>query len=174
MFRYLFISSFVLLLACSENLPEKEPYIPTKDQLIDINRAWTDDENQFIENYIRRRNWKMIQTGTGIRYMIYKPADTLLPKAREGDVAYVNFEIRLLDTDSLCYSSEGEPAAFRVGMDHVESGLHEVITYFRAGDKAKIIMPYHRAFGLIGDFDQIPPQAALIYDLEVTQIEKQK
>lgn len=172
--RNSFFLFLIILASCKQDEIPKENYIPTKEEFIEINKGWTDEENQIIENYIRRRNWKMITTGTGIRYMIYKHADTLLNKAVEGDIAFVNYEIRLLEGDSLCYSSEGEPSAFRVGMDHVETGLHEVITYFRVGDHAKIIMPYHRAFGLIGDFDQIPPQAALVYDIEVVDIKKEE
>lgn len=167
MHKVLFIVVVVLFFSCKEQEEEKPNYIPTKEELIQINIGWTEEENLMIDNYVRRRSWPMIITGTGIRYFIYKPADTTLPKVKEDDLVSVNFEIRLMENDSVCYSSEGVPVEFKVGMDHVESGLHEVITYLRVGDKAKIIMPYHRAFGLVGDMDQIPPQAALVYDLEV-------
>jgi len=35
------------------------------------------------------------------------------------------------------------------------------------GDKAKLIIPSHLAFGLAGDMDQIPPLSPIVYDIEV-------
>lgn len=176
MFRTFHIIALAILMvsSCKEEAPKEVvvPYEDIKEDMIEMNKGWTEEENIMIDNYVRRRNWNMITTGTGIRYMVYEKGDTNTALATEGDIVFINYEIRLLEGDSLCYSSEGEPESFRVAMDHVENGLHEVITYFRKDDHAKVIMPYHRAYGLIGDLDQIPPQAALVYDLEVTKIEK--
>ncbi|HRE74539.1 MAG TPA: FKBP-type peptidyl-prolyl cis-trans isomerase [Flavobacteriales bacterium] len=164
----------VLMFSCKEKAPDviEVKYEDIKENMIEMNRGWTEEEEQIIRNYIRRRNWKMTTSGTGIRYMVYKKGDTLSPLAKEGDIVFVNYEIRLLEGDTLCYSSEGEPESFMVAMDHVENGMHEVVTYLRKGDKAKVIMPYNRAYGLIGDMDKIPPQAPLVYDLEVMDIKK--
>ncbi len=164
--------AFVMICACSGPEQEKPIQMPGKEEMIEMNKGWTIEENQVIENYIRRRNWKMVTTGTGIRYMIYESKDTTLPLADEGDIVSMNYEIRLLEGDSLCYDSEGEPEDFKVAMDHVENGLHEVVTYFRKGDRAKVILPYNRAFGLVGDLDQVPPQAPLVYDLEIVDVKK--
>lgn len=166
----------VFLFSCQEEVPREVvvDYAEIKEDMIEVNKGWTEEENQMIENYIRRRNWKMNTSGTGIRYMVYEAGDARLATAEEGDVVTLNYDIRLMEGDSLCYSSEGEPESFRVAMDHVENGMHEVVTYLRVGDKAKVIMPYNRAYGLIGDMDQIPPQATLVYDLEIVKIEKVK
>lgn len=175
--RVFFMAFVFFLLSCGEE--EKQTvkdidYAEIKEDMIDVNRGWTEEENQMIENYVRRRNWKMVKTGTGIRYWVYERKDTLSDPANEGDEVFINYQIRLLEGDSLCYDSEGEPESFIVAMDHVENGLHEVVTYMRKGDKAKVILPYNRAFGLVGDMDQIPPQATLVYDMEITEIKKAK
>jgi len=162
----------LFLFSCSGKEEEKPVQMPGKEEMIEMNKGWTIEENQVIENYIRRRNWKMVTTGTGIRYMIYERKDTTLPLADDGDIVSMNYEIRLLEGDSLCYDSEGEPEDFKVAMDHVETGLHEVVTYFRKGDRAKVILPYNRAFGLVGDLDQVPAQAPLVYDLEIVDVKK--
>lgn len=174
--RFVLLMLIGLLTSCKEEAPKElvVAYEDIKEDMIEMNKGWTEEENIMIDNYVRRRNWEMITTGTGIRYMVYEKGDSTTPMATEGDIVFINYEIRLLEGDSLCYSSEGEPESFRVAMDHVENGLHEVITYLRKDDHAKVIMPYHRAYGLIGDLDQIPPQAALVYDLEVIKIEKAK
>jgi FKBP-type peptidyl-prolyl cis-trans isomerase len=38
------------------------------------------------------------------------------------------------------------------------------------GDRAKFIVPSHLAFGLLGDQKMIPPQATLVYDVELINL----
>jgi FKBP-type peptidyl-prolyl cis-trans isomerase len=52
----------------------------------------------------------------------------------------------------------------------VESGLEEVILFLKKGDRAKIIIPSHLAFGLVGDGNKIPAMATLVYDLELIEL----
>jgi len=37
----------------------------------------------------------------------------------------------------------------------------------RQGDRAKLIVPSHLAFGLLGDLKKIPAGATLVYDIEI-------
>lgn len=141
-----------------------------KEPIEDLYRSMVGEESDRIDAYVKRRGWDMESTGTGLRYMIYEKADTTQPKAQEGQVAVVTFEIKLLD-GTLCYTSEEKgPQPFMVGRDNVESGLHEGITYMRVGDKAKLILPSHLAHGLVGDQQKIPPSSTIIYDLELIDL----
>lgn len=137
-----------------------------REATIQRNRDWVDDENDLIESYIERRKWKMKRTDTGLRYMVYEKGkgDNVGQKGMRATVAY---QISLLDgTD--CYSATAdEPSQVHIGFDNVESGIHEVLTYLHAGDKARVILPSHLAFGLTGDNDKIPPMATVVYDLHV-------
>lgn len=143
-----------------------------RENMVDQNKAWAAEEQQLIFNFIKRKQWTPISTGTGIKYQVYQKGDTTQMLIQQGDVVFLNYEVFTLDSDTAVYSSENEPESFLVGMDHVESGLHEAMTYLRKGDRAKIILPSHRAFGLIGDLDQIPPQSPVVYDVEVVKVEK--
>ena len=175
-------NSFLILLlvftlhSCSE---EKKPTQPKemvidkqmKEDLLETNKEWFIQEQSDIDNYVIRHKWEMIKTGTGIRYAIYQKADTLNnPLAIPGQVAVVNFEVRLLENDSLCYESHDSSQWFLIEMDNVENGLHEAIQYLRVGDKAKIILPSYLAHGLTGDSDKIPPMASVLYDIELVEI----
>lgn len=173
---FLFVVSTILIVSCGE---EEKNTIPTKpivykdikEDLMDTNKEWFIQEKEEIDNFIRRRQWDVVTTGTGIRYVIYKKADTINnPKAVPGQVAILNFEVRLLENDSLCYESKDGSEWFLVEMDNIESGLHEAIQYLRVGDKAKIILPSYLAHGLMGDMDKIPPQSPVLYDIELLEL----
>lgn len=165
-----FILSFVLV-SCAQEVEEENPleYADVKEQLMEKNKHWHNQELLDIDAYTKLHNWNVTITGTGLRYVIYKKADTSLACAKEGQIARVNYSISLLN-DTLCYSSDGKPEEFLIGMDNVESGLHEGVSYMRKGEKAKIILSSNLAFGLIGDLEKVPPQSSLIYDIELVDV----
>lgn len=135
------------------------------EPLINTNKRLSESERRDIDNFVKRKGWPMTETGTGLRYSVYHRGDG--PQVLSGDLVSVNFEITLLN-GQLCYSSEETGSEeFVVDHDNVESGLHEAIQYLHVGDKAKIIIPSHLAFGLTGDSDKIPPLSPIVYDLEV-------
>lgn len=166
-----FILLFVFLSSCTEQEKEAPPinYGDMKEDLIKQNQVWHKEEMLEIESYVKRHGWNVITTGSGLKYIVYQKKDTTLPLAQEGQIVIINYSISMLN-DSICYSSEGDPDDFLIGMDNVESGLHEGMTYMRKGEKAKIILPSNLAFGLVGDMEKIPPQAPLIYDVELVEI----
>lgn len=170
------IFSFLFLIACSEEQKATQPKEPVmgkqmKEDLMETNKEWFIQEQAEIDNYLSRHRWEMIKTGTGIRYKIYQPADTLNnPLAKPGQIAIINFEIRTLENDSICYESHDASQWFLIEMDNVENGLHESIQYLRQGDKAKIILPSYLAHGLSGDLDKIPPLTPVLYDIELVEL----
>src|SRR5574338_643254 len=151
MFRfltYLFIlvSGIFLFQSCSSKEPEKRipTYAEVKPALDTTNKLLFKEEMLAIESFIRRRNWDMQKTGTGLFYKIYKHGDTSLPVIKEGQIARVNYTVYLMDSTLVkCYASDNEPEDFMVGMDNVESGLHEGVMHMRKGDRARFILPSH-------------------------------
>jgi FKBP-type peptidyl-prolyl cis-trans isomerase FkpA len=142
--------------------------ISMNDSLVKYNKAIAKTENQEIEDFIQRYGWKMIKTETGLRYMIYKRGSGA--KAVEGRKATIKYEVRLIN-GNLCYSSADKgPKEFILGKGGMESGTEEGILLMRVGDRAKLIVPSHLAFGLLGDQDKIPPKSTLIYDIELVKI----
>lgn len=176
--RWFLLAVFGLtLLSCGNDNAYNNP-IPVikdtlKEPLMNVNKKISESEKRDIDAFVKRKGWPMIETGTGLMYSVYHEGDG--PKIESGDMVVVEFEISLLN-GKLCYSSEETGAEeFVVDHDHVESGLHEAMKYLKVGDKAKIIIPSHLAFGLAGDMDQIPPLSPIVYDLEVLEkISKKK
>ena len=138
------------------------------DSLVNYNRNVLLTEDQQIEDFISRYRWLMKNTGTGLRYLIYKNGQG--EKAVKGKIAVIRFSLRLLN-GNLCYSSDKDGLKeFKIGYGGVESGVEEGILLMRVGDRAKFIVPSHLAFGLLGDQNKIPQHATLVYDIELVKI----
>ncbi len=149
------------------NTPTPVKKDPVTEPLIQANKKISESEKRDIDLFVKRKGWPMTETGSGVRYSVYREGNG--PQVKTGDLVTVLFEITLLN-GKVCYTSdESGSEKFVVDHDHVESGLHEAIKYLKVGDKAKIIIPSHMAFGLTGDSDQIPPLSPIVYDLEVLE-----
>jgi FKBP-type peptidyl-prolyl cis-trans isomerase len=163
----------LVITSCGNSKNKKNPNASSeqnnlKESLIEANKTRIEIENSQIEGYIKRRGWNMIKTGTGLRYMIYENGSG--KKAVKDSRATVDFDIELID-GTKCYDTKSKgPKEFLVGMDHIESGIHEGILYMKEGDKAKMILPSHLAHGLIGDMDKIPAKSTIIYDIHLISI----
>lgn len=172
--KYLLPALILVVVACKNDNPKMEVANPnwSKDESIKMNSEFAAEEDNEIDVFLMTRpDWKMKETGTGLRYMIYKNGMGT-DSAKVGDAVTVDFEITLLSGE-ICYSSKENGAeTFLVEKSDIESGLHEGIKYLTVGDRAKFIIPSRAAHGLIGDTDKIPPLSPVIYDIELLKIDK--
>ena len=167
----LFFCFSIVLLSCNQRSSNNGTVDSRdlKEPLIAENQKITKEESDLIDKYAERHEWKMIETGTGLRYMVYQNGYGV--QAKEGMQATVEYEIALTD-GTVCYSSyEKGPRTFLIGRANVESGIHEGITYLKVGDKAKLIIPSYLAHGLSGDKNKIPPRAILVVDLHLLRLD---
>lgn len=140
------------------------------DTLLNYNKQVVREESLEIEDFINRYHWKMNTTQTGLRYMIYKNGKG--PYARKGDLVSIKYNVRLLNGDLVYKSDSLAPFKFEIGKRKVANGLEEGVMLMKPGDIAKLVVPSHLAFGLIGDMDKIPNRAILVYDVEICYINK--
>jgi len=157
-------------IACKEDKNVKPTHNWTKQQSIQMNSGFSEEEEDAINAYLKRRpDWKMTKTGTGLRYFIYNKSESK-DSVFVGDQVVVSFSISLLDGTECYNSSKKGPETFVVDKTDIESGLHEAIKYLKLGDKARLILPSHLAHGLIGDQDKIPPLETVVYDIHLLNI----
>ena len=63
-----------------------------------------------------------------------------------------------------------EPLRFTVGVGQVIEGWDEGILLLHEGDKARLVIPAHLAYGARGAGGVIPPNATLIFDVELVSV----
>ena len=163
---YFLLIVCLLLFSCKGNAQEKKKTDQSvSESLMEMNRLRVENETKRINEFIQKHQYHMNRTSTGLRYEIYKQVDSKSPDS--GNVIEINYRIFLLD-GTLCYSSDSTgPAKLRIGSGEQVSGLEEGLRMMSPGDKARLILPAHLAYGMSGDRHRIPPGQALFYDLEM-------
>lgn len=155
------------VVACSDPAPRADP-LPGQEELITDNQRAARQELRDIELYVKRHALTAPDIGTGVRISMVRDlaGSTALPD----QMITVNYVMELL-SGAECYRSEpGGPESFRVEHDDVESGLHEAVQHLSVGDSAVLIIPSHRAFGLIGDQAKVPMRSSVVYRIGVVDI----
>ena len=139
-----------------------------KEHLMNANRIMVKDEHEEIEEFISRHNWKMNATGTGLRYMIYENGAGKNTSAN--DSVMFTGKIFLLDA-TLCYEYKKENLLkFSIGKKDVPRGFEEAALLMKEGDKGRLIIPAHLAYGFHGDSKNIPGSTALFAYLELVKV----
>ncbi len=162
-------TGLLMLVSCKEiSTPKPQRVVSDKEVLENKRKAVRMESNQ-IDKYIDRRGWKMTKTASGLRYMVYDDLKgDVYPK--ENDTVYIKYVVSLIDGKTIYVSDSAGLASFVVGHDEVENGLQEGVQYLTKGDKAKFIVPSHLAHGYTGDFNRIPRNATVIFDISLVRI----
>jgi FKBP-type peptidyl-prolyl cis-trans isomerase FkpA len=162
----------ISVFSCTENQTtnnQKSVSKMTEESLLKANRYLVRTEEENIQDFLLRYKWNMESSGTGLRYLI-EPSGSGT-KVQYGNLVTLSYTIRLLSGDIVKSSDREGLMKFTAGKGGVEAGLEEGIKMMRKGDKAKFILPSHLAFGLLGDGDNIPSKATLVYEIEITDIQ---
>jgi peptidylprolyl isomerase len=119
----------------------------------------------------------MIELPSGISYQILKPAasDALAPV--KGNTVSVHYTGWLNDNgkegkqfDSSV--SRGTPFTFTVGIGQVIKGWDIGVLQMKEGEKIRLFIPADLAYGVRGAPGAIPPNANLIFDVELIKVKK--
>ena len=109
------------------------------------------------------------QTESGLRYQILQKGDGI--KAEKGKTVSVHYKGTL--TDGTVFDSSykrNAPIDFALGMGQVISGWDEGVALLKVGDKARFVIPSHLGYGAQGAGGVIPPNANLIFDVELMDV----
>lgn len=109
------------------------------------------------------------KTESGLRFK--KTATGNGVPAEKGKTVAVHYKGMLPDGTVFDSSfKRNEPIEFPVGMGHVIQGWDEGILLLNVGDKARLVIPPSLAYGERGAGGVIPPNATLIFDVELVAV----
>ncbi|WP_297792354.1 peptidylprolyl isomerase [uncultured Eudoraea sp.] len=109
------------------------------------------------------------KTNTGLRYKILKKGDG--HKAGKGNTVSVHYEGSLPNGQVFDSSyKRNQPIDFQLGVGQVIPGWDEGIGMLSVGDKARFVIPSELGYGSAGAGGVIPPNATLVFDVELVDV----
>ena len=109
------------------------------------------------------------KTESGLRYKIINKGSGA--QAEKGKTVSVHYKGSLLDGTEFDSSyKRNAPIDFPLGMGNVIAGWDEGIALLQIGDKARFVIPPHLGYGAQGAGGVIPPNATLIFDVELVAV----
>ena len=109
------------------------------------------------------------KTGSGLRFKMISEGNG--KKAEKGKTVAVHYKGMLPDGTVFDSSyKRKEPIEFPLGKGHVIEGWDEGIQLLKEGDKARFVIPSNLGYGSRGAGGVIPPNATLIFDVELVQV----
>jgi FKBP-type peptidyl-prolyl cis-trans isomerase len=107
---------------------------------------------------------------SGVRYVDLKPGTG--DEAREGKILEVHYTGWLKDGGTKFDSTQDctQPLTLRLGAGDVIKGLDEGLVGMKVGGKRRLTIPPELGFGKEGGGERIPPDATLVYEVELLAV----
>ncbi len=128
-------------------------------------------------NQIRKNTMETKQLGP-LSYQLLQTSQADSKQPQPGDVAQVHYTGWLEDNskeDKLGTKFDssldrGEPFEFTVGAHQVIPGWDAIVLDMKSGEKRRVTIPAEYGYGPHGAGDVIPPNATLIFDIELLDV----
>ena len=110
-----------------------------------------------------------MNTSSGLQYNEKKAGKG--KQAEKGKTVSVHYAGRLENGKEFDNSfKRGQPISFTLGVGQVIAGWDEGIALMKEGGEATLIIPPHLGYGTQGAGGVIPPNATLIFDVELVSV----
>lgn len=127
------------------------------------------DEKAAQEAQIEELATGFDKTDSGLRYKLIQKGDGV--KAEKGQTVSVHYKGQLPDGTVFDSSfKRNKPIDFQLGVGQVIPGWDEGIQLLNVGDKARLVIPSDLAYGSAGAGGVIPPNATLVFDVELVAV----
>jgi len=109
------------------------------------------------------------KTSTGLKYTVLQEGNG--PKVEDGKEIHSQCVLSLEDGKVVWDTrKDGKEFTFIKGKISLIPGFEEAIGMMREGDRYKVVIPPNLGYGSAGAGTDIPPNATLIFDIEVVKV----
>lgn len=128
-----------------------------------------EEAKKMAEEAMERLATGFEKTESGLRYQIIQKGSGKKAEARKK--VSVHYKGSLEDGSVFDSSyTRNKPIEFQLGVGQVIAGWDEGIELLHVGDKARFVIPSHLGYGSAGAGGVIPPNATLVFDVELMDI----
>lgn len=157
-------------MAKTETVATASQAVVTNQSAIIQSEATIKDIPAIIAEKIMPENTnKTVTTDSGLKYVELKEGDGASPK--KGQTVTVHYTGTLENGKKFDSSRDrGQPFSFKIGVGQVIKGWDEGVGTMKPGGRRQLIIPPDLGYGARGAGGVIPPNATLIFDVELLEI----
>jgi len=150
-----------------------ETVTPVQERKVDPNpllsQGVAPSENVMIAQNMANTEENVMTTDSGLQYVEIEPGDGASPQ--RGQTVVVHYTGTLEDGTKFDSSRDrNRPFQFKIGVGQVIKGWDEGVASMKVGGRRKLIIPPELGYGARGAGGVIPPNATLIFDVELLKI----
>lgn len=128
-------------------------------------QLWSDRVNLVVKRLENDSGTKAVTTESGLRYVDFRVGNGAFPLLQES--VEINYRGTLVDGREFDSSLKQAEGPLTINMDSAIKGLGEGLQTMREGGKRTLIVPPALGYGDVGIPGKIPPNATLIYEVEL-------
>jgi FKBP-type peptidyl-prolyl cis-trans isomerase len=125
-------------------------------------------DNELIQDYIKKTNWKPTGSKDGVYYEILKEGSGANVKVT--DTVTVNYKGSLLSDGSIFDQTKDKPATFP--LNRLIKGWQIGVPMCKVGGTVRIVIPSAMAYTIRSRSKLIPPNSVLVFDIEVVDVKR--
>jgi len=159
------LAAGLLLGGCATGMRAHAPAKPAT--AVGTQAQWEAGQAAYLAWNAHRPGWRV--TASGLQYRCIQHGPKTAPKPAPGATVTLHYTGTFIDGRKFDSSRDrGEPATFPLG--RLIKGWQEGVPMMRVGDRCLFAIPANLAYGPRTDRPPIPPNSALLFDIELIAI----